>query len=406
VLAPFPPGGPAHGGSVAIAALVRALSGRHRIALAYLRADDEGEPDQSVREACEIVVEGRWHGTSTSTLRPLHRLPRLLPRVLAGDPLWVARRWCADVVPRLQEIVGSWRPQIVQAEFSAMGAYLRAADAGTAATVVTFHDVEAAAAAARAARATGMERTWWRVEAPLWRRFEQRLLRSADASVALTDRDAEALQSLAPGAPIVRIPLGLPAPAPAADPGDARPLLLFVGNFNHPPNVDAARFLVDDVLPHVRRSHPDTRLVLAGDHAPDWLRARANETIGVPGFVADLGSLLDTATVVVAPLRQGGGVRVKVLEAMGAGKAVVGTTRALEGTGALAGDFALAADDDASFAAAVSRLIDDPSARRALGAAARAHVLDALSPARTAAAYEALHTRLLAMTPDTVAVNA
>jgi glycosyltransferase involved in cell wall biosynthesis len=398
VLAPFPPGGfPAHGGSVAIAALVRALARRHRFALAYLRADDEGEPDQSVRDCCEIVVEGRWHGTSTSTLRPLHRLPRLLSRVLTGDPFWVAGRWSSELVPRLRQLTRSWRAEIVQAEFSAMGAYLPAVTSVShAPTVVTFHDVQAAAAAARAAEATGTEWCWWRAEASLWRRFERRLLRTADASVALTERDVEALAALAPGAPIARIPLGIPTPAPATDPGGAAPVLLFVGNFNHPPNVDAARFLIDAVLPRVRRSHPETTLVLAGDRPPAWLSARAGGTIRVPGFVADLGPLLDAATVVVAPLRHGGGMRVKVLEALAAGKAVVGTTRAFEGTGAIAGRFALVADEETSFATALIGLLDDPVTRRALGAAARAHVIDALSPERTAAAYDALYTRLLA----------
>jgi glycosyltransferase involved in cell wall biosynthesis len=398
VLAPFPPGGlPAHGGSVAIAGLVRALAARHRIALAYLRADDEGEPDRSVRDVCEIVVEGRWRGSSTSTLRPLGRLPRLLPRVLAGDPFWVAGRWSAGLVPRLREIARSWRAEIVQAEFSAMGPYLPAArGANHTPTVVTFHDVQSAACAAQAAHATGIEWCWWRAEATLWRRFERRLLRANDASVALTERDASRLASLAPSASITRIPLSVTAPAPAGDPGDAAPLLLFVGNFTHPPNVDAARFLVDAVLPRVHRSHPDATLVLAGDHPPAWLRARAGDAVRVPGFVADLGPLLDAATVVVAPLRQGGGMRVKVIEALAAGKAVVGTTRAFEGTDAVAERFARVADDDDGFAAAVTDLLDHPIARRALGAAARAHVIEALSPERTAAAYDALYARLLA----------
>jgi glycosyltransferase involved in cell wall biosynthesis len=122
--------------------------------------------------------------------------------------------------------------------------------------------------------------------------------------------------------------------------------------------------------------------------------------------VADLGPLLDAATVVVAPLREGGGMRVKVLEALAAGKAVVATTRALEGTGAITGRFALVADEEDSFAAALTRLLDDPAARRALGAAARSHVVDVLSPARAAAAYDALYAQLLAATPDAPAVNA
>ena len=177
--------------------------------------------------------------------------------------------------------------------------------------------------------------------------------------------------------------------------GGAAPLLLFVGNFNHPPNVDAARFLLDDVLPGVRRRHPGVVVTVAGDGPPASLRARAGGDVHVPGFVADLEPLMRAATIVVAPLRSGGGMRVKVLEALAAGKAMVGTSRAFEGMGVIAGRHALIADDEHGFIESVARLLDDAALRIALGTAARAHVTDAFSWDRTAAVYEGVYERVL-----------
>ena len=101
------------------------------------------------------------------------------------------------------------------------------------------------------------------------------------------------------------------------------------------------------------------------------------------------------ATIVVAPLRSGGGMRVKVLEALAAGKAMVGTSRAFEGMGVIAGRHALIADDEHGFIESVARLLDDAPLRIALGTAARAHVTDAFSWDRTAAAYEGVYERVL-----------
>ena len=143
VLAPYPPGSlPAHGGSVAIAALVTALCRRNRVALVYLRADDEAPADAALQAQCEVSIECRRQGTSVSSVRPLHRVPRLLPQVLQGQPLWVASRWSAELAAVVRRVVDSWSPDIVQAESGAMGAYFAAA-AGGARTVVTFHDAEA-----------------------------------------------------------------------------------------------------------------------------------------------------------------------------------------------------------------------------------------------------------------------
>jgi len=397
VIAPFPPGAlPAHGGGNAIAQLVKSLAQRQRVALAYLRAKDETDPDPALAGCCDALFESRRPGLSVSSIRPLRRLPRLIPCVLRGDPLWVASRWSPAFATMVRDAARAWKPDIVQAEFGAMGIYLPAARATGARTVVTFHDPETTAARERAARSNGAEWLMWRTEAALWHVFDRRLLGSVDAAVAFTERDARILTALNRRANVTRVALGADVPRDPADAiGTSPPLLLFVGNFNHPPNVDAARYLLDDLYPILRRRHDDLSIALVGDHPPDWLPARADRHVRVTGFVPDLRPVMNDAAVFVAPLRQGGGMRLKVLDALAAGKATVGTPIAFEGTGVRHDQHALVADSTAGLCAAIELLLRDPGRRVQLGSAAREHVTQCLTWDRTAASYGELYDRLL-----------
>jgi glycosyltransferase involved in cell wall biosynthesis len=288
----------------------------------------------------------------------------------------------------------TWNPDVVQAEFGAMGMYLGSARTARAATVVTFHDPEVPAAIERAAWTNGAERLMWKFEAAQWRRFDARLLGSIDAAIAFTHRDAAVLESLHAAAPVHVVPLGVDVPDLPIDGGSA-PLLLFVGNFNHPPNVDAARYLVEELFPRVKAMQPGVEMTLVGDRPPGWLKSREGEGVHVPGFVPDLGPLMQAAAVFVAPMQHGGGMRLKVIEALAAGKAVVGSSRAFEGTGVVHGRHALIVDHLDDQCAAIVRLLGDPAARIALGREARAHVAATLTWDTTAAAYEAVYDRVL-----------
>ncbi|MGE7138649.1 glycosyltransferase [Luteibacter sp. NPDC031894] len=136
--------------------------------------------------------------------------------------------------------------------------------------------------------------------------------------------------------------------------------ILFVAGFGHPPNVDGAAWFVNSVLPHVRRAYPGIRVTLAGSNPSDDVLALANDGIVVTGFVSDdvLASLYRASRVAIAPLRFGGGMKGKVLEAMRNGLPLVTTSTGLQGL-ADAADFTFASDDAEAFAADVLRLLND-----------------------------------------------
>jgi glycosyltransferase involved in cell wall biosynthesis len=234
-----------------------------------------------------------------------------------------------------------------------------------------------------------------RLDQRAWRRFERATIDQVQAVVALTEQDRQALLPLAQKTPIVQIPIGTVIGEPLDPLGSCQPNLLFVGNFKHAPNVDAAERLIETILPQICARCPDVTLTIVGASPPRRLLEQAKHNIVITGFVPDVTPYLDRATLVVAPLRLGGGMRVKVLEALAAGKAVVASSLAIEGLDLTDGEHILVADDDQALVAAIVELLCDVEKRYRLATAAYQWARLNLSWTRSATVYEALYRRLL-----------
>ena len=132
--------------------------------------------------------------------------------------------------------------------------------------------------------------------------------------------------------------------------------------------MDAARWLAASIFPRVLQRVPEARLELVGHEPGDEILALAGDRVSVHGSVPDVTPYMDRAAVVVAPIRIGGGMRVKVLEAMAAGKALVATRRAAEGVEAQPGEHLLVADDEDQIVEAsrpaLARPAPSPASRR------------------------------------------
>ena len=170
--------------------------------------------------------------------------------------------------------------------------------------------------------------------------------------------------------------------------------VLFVGNFEHAPNRDAAFWLASEIMPAVWAEHPSARLWIVGRGPTADVRALDGPRVVVTGEVPSVVDYLRSATVFVAPLREGGGMRVKVLEAMAAGLPVVTTPIGAEGLGARSGEHLLVAEGASEIAEQVSAVLGDPSLRARLGSEARRLASDASSKARRVQALEALIARV------------
>ena len=163
-----------------------------------------------------------------------------------------------------------------------------------------------------------------------------------------------------------------------ADPGShlaERHDLIFVAGFTHLPNVDGAKWFVGEVLPRIRRQRPQIRLDLVGSNPSDEVKALHGDGVTVTGFVTDeeLAARYAKARVVVAPLRFGGGMKGKVIEAMRFGVPCVTTSTGVQGL-EQTGGFLAAADTAEDFAERVLHLLDDDAAWRQSSAAGQAFV--------------------------------
>jgi polysaccharide biosynthesis protein PslH len=217
-------------------------------------------------------------------------------------------------------------------------------------------------------RAVLAELDWQR-----WPQYHRSTWRCFDLIQAFTPRDAGAIRALAPELePRVRInPFGLEIPdALSPTPSWSREVV-FVGNFTHRPNVDGALWLGSAIMPRLRTLGAAPRLTVIGPGMPAAVAALACEDIRVTGAVPDLRPYLEAASVVLAPLRIGGGMRMKVLEALALGKAVVSTTRGADGLELTRDSPLVIADTPEAIAAATARLLADPMARATLGGRAR-----------------------------------
>ncbi len=190
------------------------------------------------------------------------------------------------------------------------------------------------------------------------RERELRIYAQADRVVTVTEADATVLREAGLTVPTTVIP-NIHPPVEETPGWEARKGLVFVGNFNHTPNIDAALWLVRDILPKVRALVPGTRLTIVGPNPPAELQALASPAISVKGWVPDTAPHLDAARVSVAPLRVGAGMKGKVGEALSRGLPVVTTSIGAEGMGLEDGRHVLVADEAEAFASAVARLLQD-----------------------------------------------
>ncbi len=228
-----------------------------------------------------------------------------------------------------------------------------------------------------------------------WPHYQLTASRRFTLIVVFTEADRERVSVLDRrlGDRVRVAPFGIELPPPSDPALEQEDLLLFAGEYTHPPNVDAALWLATEIMPLIRAARPAARLLLVGRNAPETVRELGScDGVEFIGVVPALDPLLARAACVMAPLRLGGGMRMKVLHAMACGRAVVTTELGAAGLGAPA-DLPLAiANDPEQLAALTVSLLGDGAARRDLGRRARVFVAERHSPQAVAARLERIYS--------------
>jgi glycosyltransferase involved in cell wall biosynthesis len=375
LVTPMPPQPDAMGAiPVVLHAQLAGLIPRHEVTLVTVAGLEPGEQkavDYLRSEGIEV------HAIRRTELRGLRRWQRrwqLGSSWMKGFYPWRTVWFWEPALQRiLDQLLSEERFDLVSVEDNSMGIYRYRTDLPT---FITEHEVRQA----RPVNWRGYEDKNWihwalgELDWMRWQRYQEKVWRQFDRIQVFTRRDAEAIGRIAPHlADRVRVnPFGIHLP-PQPDPGkQVEGQLLFVGNYTHPPNVDAALWLGHEIMPRLRQRVPGACLNLVGIYPPDSVRALDGDGVRVTGPVAEIEPFLEQAAVVMAPVRLGGGMRMKVLQAMAFGKAVVTTSQGADGleNSGQPIPLAIAKDTDEIVDLAAS-LLENPSRRRTLGMRAR-----------------------------------
>jgi glycosyltransferase involved in cell wall biosynthesis len=159
--------------------------------------------------------------------------------------------------------------------------------------------------------------------------------------------------------------------------------------------VDAARRLAGSIFPSVQKQFPELKLFIVGENPPADLKRMSGEKVIVTGRVPDLTPYLDRAALLVAPVQLGGGMRIKVLESLAAGKAIVTTPLAAEGLDIVDGEQLAIAETDVQFTERIVHLLQHPEERLALAGRARTWACEHTAWDKSISKYEILYEELL-----------
>jgi len=371
---PFPPRGGAPQRSFN---LLRRASRSHEIILVAL--NHAGETGQqianSLKELKKYCAEAevwdlpyRWKGRrwwAQLVASPFYRAPFGCQAV-----------WSSNLNARWQDILRLHPDAFVHFDASDLALFIPAAKNRK--KVLNHHNCESAMAYRRAQKETNpLKRTYLWHQARKLAHVEREICHQFDVNLAVSESDARLLLSRSPAAHIHIVPNGTDTdyftPSESAEDDNT---LIFAGSLRWYPNISAVYFFMREVWPSVKQEQPTARLCVAGQFPSErltrWLRQHRDvEVVASP---EDIRPYVTRAAAFVCPILDGGGTRVKILDAMAMGKAIVSTSIGCEGLAVKHGESILIADSPSEFARDVVDILRNPALRKQLGRAGRSLV--------------------------------
>ncbi|MFA6320558.1 MAG: glycosyltransferase family 4 protein [Candidatus Omnitrophota bacterium] len=234
--------------------------------------------------------------------------------------------------------------------------------------VIDLHNVNALMERRNYEHAKGWR---WRLYSYLeWRkmiRYEAKVFRTFDVCLTCSDEDAKIGRSMAPKGRFITIPNGVDTDVFKNRGSSVEPHSMFFLGSNWPPNVDGLLYFNKYIYPNIKQRMPDVKFYIIGNFKgnKEVESIQGNGTI-LTGYVKDVRDWMEKSAVSIVPLRMGGGTRLKILEALSMGKAIVSTSMGAEGIEAVNGESIILADEPQKFADAVVRLLENDIERRKL----------------------------------------
>jgi polysaccharide biosynthesis protein PslH len=379
---PYPP---SNGGTqVRTFNLLKYLHQRHDVTIATLKTPDVRPEDiEALREfATDVVVFDR---PPSPNKKLSAKLWRGIDFLRTGTPSGVRSSESPELKAWIEQAIKDYKFDIITCEHSVNEIYIKPDWKKHIRTIVNVHSSVYATCKNQLETKTAEKPTRDRINLPLLKRYEQRFSQKFSTIVVTTNDDAQQFKTFVPTTPLAQppgtgiavIPNGVDFtdfPYRHEDPNNHN--LIFIGAMDNLANIDAARFLAQEIFPEIRSRYPDSKLMLVGSRpVPEVLELAKLPNVVVTGAVDSIAAHLHQASVCVIPMRTGFGIKNKTLEAMAAGTPVVASDRGLEGLELEASHpIALRANQTHEYIAAITQLLDNMSLREAISQDARAYI--------------------------------
>jgi sugar transferase (PEP-CTERM/EpsH1 system associated) len=365
VVSPYFPFPPTSGITMRNYHLLRQLAERHDVTLVSFAADDDaaGVRELSRRLPVRAVRQAEKKSGIARRLGQVRSLGTLQP--FAARELWSKKMQAT-----IDELCASVAFDVIHVESSRMCCFRFPQGVPV---VVDEHNVEYELfrRLSQGERSL-LRRAFNALEYLRVRRFEERCWNQVQGCVVTSSREEPTVRACAPSTPTAVVPNGVDLEYFAPWTGDVQPhSVVFNATLDYRPNIDAVNHLVEDVWPLVLARCPSAQLAIVGNASEREAHRLRRRSVDVVGRVPDIRPHLGRAQVVVAPVRIGGGTRLKVVEALSMAKPMVSTSLGCEGLAVADREHLLVADDADTFAARIVELFEDPALGGRLGLAGR-----------------------------------
>lgn len=372
-IVPYPP----HGGVLQRGYhIVRELGRRATVHLLAFVHPDELPTPEALDESRRVL--GQFCATVDyfplwAKASALHTVAALGTGILSSRPFSTVAHRSPAFQRQVAAALAGERFDVVHVDTIALHPFVDPAP--DAATVLTHHNIESMLLERRAQVETRAVPRWvLQRESRKLAAYERLVAPRYDANLMMSADDARLLERRAPGVCTAVVPNGVDidyfAPGPVSE---QQPAVVYTGGMNMLANRDAVMHFTGAIWPRITAAVPEVRFFAVGQDPPAELHEAASRDprIVVTGKVPDIRPYVRQAAVYIVPIRVGGGTRLKVLDAMASGKALVSTSVGCEGIRVEPGTHLVVADEPVAFADATIALLRDPARRAALGQAAR-----------------------------------
>jgi glycosyltransferase involved in cell wall biosynthesis len=389
-----PPYPPRDGGSIAMFSLLRALHGLgHEMTVLAMCT-----PKHSMTKA-ERDTLGRFARLHTVDVDTRVKIPDLLRNVVfSSKPYNAVRFISADFEKKLAGILAGGSFDVVQLEGIYLAPYISTIRRySTALAVMRAHNVEHEIWERIATNESNqLKKIYYRLLARRIRRFETRTMNRYDLLVPITPRDLDSFRKLGNTCPAQVCPAGIDINPGYITPVLDKQSLFFLGSLDWIPNQEGLLWFVSVVFPELIRRIPGSTLHIAGRNAPVWLSGRlTGPGITFHGEITDAHSFMLAHGILVAPYFSGGGMRVKIAEAMSLGIPVITTPLGAEGIDISNGENIVIVNTAEEFLAQLERLLEYPEFCINMGNNARNFVQQRLDNQKIALSLAGFYNKYL-----------